>query len=253
MAEKLTLAESREIAEQLLNHFRQNEMDEFWRLLDERVLHQRVMEKYLKALADAFQNDSLKDPDTWLLICDTIVERKTDSAYNLSSLIMNGILPQRMKECFDRSRIYLSDTKRWFSSDIYGLHIVCEGLKHDFTKAVEYVRDFTNDSSVWVRRCVGIAVHHYARQVRDMPEMISVLLDLLKDLIREKDVRVAKGIGWGLRSIGGSYPGQLVRFVKENFARKKVSKLLFRVSVASLPLDAKEELLTHWMSVQAKR
>jgi len=253
MAEKLTLAESREIAERLLNHFRQNEMEEFWRILDERVLHQKVMEKYLEALAKAFQENSLKDPDTWLLICDTIVERKTDSAYSLSSLIMNSILTQRMKECFDRSRIYLSDTRRWFSSDVYALHVVCEGLKHDFTKAIEYLRDFTNDPSVWVKRCVGIAVHHYARQVKDMPERISVLLDLLKDLVREKDVRVAKGIGWGLRSIGGSYPDQLVRFAKENFARKRVSKLLFRVSVASLPLDDKEELLTHWMSAQAKR
>jgi 3-methyladenine DNA glycosylase AlkD len=253
MAEKLTLAESREIAEKLLNHFRQNEMEEFWRVLDERVLHQKVMEKYLAALARTFQEDSLKDPDTWLLICDTIVERKTDSAYSLSSIIMNGILRRRMKECFDRSRIYLSDTRRWFSSDVYALHVVCEGLKHDFAEAIGYVRDFTNDPSVWVRRCVGIAVYHYARQVKNMPERISVLLDVLKDLIREKDVRVAKGVGWGLRSIGASYPDQLVRFAKENFARKRVSKLLFRVSVANLPLEDKEELLEHWMSTRTKR
>ncbi len=253
MVEKLTLVESRDIAERLLTYFDQNEMDAFWSLLDENILHRKVMEKYLRAVADTFAKHLAEDPDTWLLLCDKMAERETDSAYNLTSLIMGGMLPQRMKECFDRSRIYLSDTERWFSSDVYASHVVCEGLKFDFTRAVEYLHDFVNHSSIWVKRCVGIAVHHYARQVRDMPERISVLLDLIKNVMGEKDVRVAKGVGWGLRSIGEFYPETLIRFARKNFARKKVSKLLFRVAVAKLSFDEKDELLKHWMNPQTEQ
>ena len=246
MSEKLTLIKSRDIAERLVSFFDENRMYEFWRLIDERLLHYKVAERYLEAVEEVLRRRSIEDPDKWLMICDEIADRQTDSAYHLSSLILGGILTQRMKECFDHSRIYLSDTTRWFSSDVYAVHVVCRGLKHDFTNAIRYLYEFANDSSVWVKRCVGIAVHHYAKSVRDMPERIAVILDLMKRLIGEKDVRVAKGIGWGLRSIGEFYPDLLVKFAKRNFARKKVSKLLFRVAVANLSFDAKEELLKQW-------
>ncbi len=114
------------------------------------------------------------------------------------------------------------------------------------------MQKFVHETSVWTRRCLGIALHHYVQQVRNKPEKIRVLLELLHDLYSEKDPRVAKGMGWGLRSIGEVYPRILIGFAKENLVRKSVSKLLFRVAVAELPHADKEELLQHWLSVRGK-
>jgi len=70
----------------------------------------------------------------------------------------------------------------------------------------------------WVKRSVGVAAHFFAKRCRDDKKDIkkaAAILELLTPQIYEWDIRILKGIGWGLETLGRYYPDLLVPYNKK--------------------------------------
>lgn len=100
----------------------------------------------------------------------------------------------------------------WYGADIFAERVPGPFLLEQFAQTLAQLKNWTKHSNPWVRRSVGVAVHFWTKRTRSdekMQDQVHLLLDLLAPVFEEKDMRAAKGIGWGLKTLGRYYP-QLV-------------------------------------------
>ena len=57
---------------------------------------------------------------------------------------------------------------------------------------------------------------------------------LLTPKIYERDIRILKGIGWGLKTFGRYYPDLLVPYIKTQISYKRISTVIINKCVTYL-------------------
>lgn len=140
-----------------------------------------------------------------------------------------------------RSYILLGDA--WYAVSTIGERVLGYGLIDHFDEALALLQEWVPEPSPWLRRAVGVAVHFFAKRVRDDPARIQRLLALLTPLIEERDTSALKGVGWGLKTIGRYYPDELVPFLQEELAGRHPRKLLLRKATTYLDDAHRSKLL----------
>jgi hypothetical protein len=144
---------------------------------------------------------------------------------------------------FAEARRYILQASVWHATDAIGERVLGEGLRADFDVAVSLLRHWRDEACPWLRRSVGVAVHRYAKRERDRPQAAARLLGLLAPMLEERDTAAIKGVGWGLKTIGRTYPDLLVPWLRDQIAVKKPRKLMVRKAVTYLPDDVRREFL----------
>ena len=185
-----------------------------------------------------------QEPQKLLAFFDRLVETKAMGAFVIVGQGLIAINDVDLKLSFARAREYIIRGDAWYMADIIGERPLGYGLLAHFDGAVGLLEGFAGDVNPWVRRSVGVAVHFFAKRVRDDPTRIERLLALLAPLIEERDTSALKGIGWGLKTIGRYYPDLLVPFLRRELATKRPRKLLLRKATTYLDEARKEELLS---------
>ena len=115
-----------------------------------------------------------------------------------------------------------------------------------YDKVRSLFQEFVSDDNHWVRRSVGVAAHFFAKRCRDSKrddKKAADILALLTPQIGEKDIRILKGIGWGLKTLGRYYPELLVPYIKTQISSKRISAVIIRKCVTYLDEISRSEIL----------
>lgn len=135
-------------------------------------------------------------------------------------VIIGGLLRQEYAAqsavVFAQCRRYIVAADTWYGADILGERVPGPALVEDLVLALELLAPWRSDANRWVRRSVGVAVHFWAKRSRGNPALegqAGTLLDFLEPMFGEWEMDVVKGVGWGLKTLGKYYPGQLTNWL----------------------------------------
>jgi len=141
-------------------------------------------------------------------------------------------------------RAFIIQAAVWYATDTFGERVVGPASLVDFHSALQMLAPWRGDSNRWVRRCVGVAVHLWAKRTRGQAEMVNQALDLLhflEPVFEEKNQDAVKGIGWGLKTMGRYYPELAAAWLDEqvNTLHRQPRPLMLRKALTYLPPEQK--------------
>jgi hypothetical protein len=157
----------------------------------------------------------------WSSQADQFLERVADGRAEGSWPVIGSALGQRLGEepggALARCRRYIAAADVWYGADILGERVPGPGLVAYFEQTLALLAPWREDENRWVRRATGVAVHFWAKRSLGAPERVAeaeALLAFLEPLFEERGNDAAKGIGWGLKSLGKHYPGQVTAWLR---------------------------------------
>lgn len=138
-----------------------------------------------------------------------------------------------------RCREFIVAADVWYATDILGERVPGPALVTDFEPALALLSPWRADPNRWVRRTAGVAVHFWAKRSRGKPEhkpQAEALLAFLEPLFEERDPDAVKGVGWGLKTLGRTYPDLVAGWLEEQLRRgRRPRALMLRKAFTYLP------------------
>ncbi|MFC2023233.1 DNA alkylation repair protein [Chloroflexota bacterium] len=132
-------------------------------------------------------------------------------------------LGRDLSGAFNRCRAHIIAGDVWYSTDILGERAPGPALVDDFEGALALLAPWREDENRWVRRAVGVSVHFWAKRSPGAPELnrqAAALLELLEPMFGEWDMDAVKGVGWGLKTLGRTYPEILTDWLAEQVVHR---------------------------------
>jgi hypothetical protein len=110
----------------------------------------------------------------------------------------------------------------------------------DFQKALDLLSDWRFDESRWARRMVGVAAHFWAKRSRGEKECkpdAQKLIEFLSPLFVEWETDAVKGVAWGFKSLGRTYPDLIAAWLEKKFVeeRPRYRAIMLRKTMKFLP------------------
>ena len=140
---------------------------------------------------------------------DMIAEARSEGGWVVIASTLHSLSGANTRDIFNKCREYIIQADVWYACDIFGERVPGPALLSDFDQTLNLFSSWCCDSNPWIRRAVGVAVHFWAKRTRGGEphhNNARILLDFISPLFEEKDMRAAKGVGWGLKTIGRYYP-----------------------------------------------
>ena len=128
----------------------------------------------------------------------------------------------------------------WYATDILGERVPGPGLVAGFEPCLVRLAPWREDANRWVRRTVGVAVHFWAKRSQGAPEQrprAEALLAFLEPMFGEWELDAAKGVGWGLKTLGRHYPDLVADWlvVQAMQRQRRHRALILRKAMTHLP------------------
>jgi hypothetical protein len=117
----------------------------------------------------------------------------------------------------------------WYAADILAERVPGPALVVDFSTALKLLEPWRNDDNRWVRRAAGVAVHFWAKRSKGAHELrprAKELLGFLEPMFSEWEIDAAKGVGWGLKTMGKHYPDLLAAWLPGQLGRRHRALML---------------------------
>jgi hypothetical protein len=155
---------------------------------------------------------------------DMIAEAGSEGGWVVIASTLRSLSEANAREIFHKCKEYIIQSDVWYACDIFGERVHGPALLSDFDQTLNLLSSWRWDPNPWIRRVVGVAVHFWAKRTKgEEPhhDDARILLDFISPLFEEKDIRAAKGIGWGLKTIGRYYPLIAYEWLKNALAVEK--------------------------------
>ena len=176
-----------------------------------------------------------------------VAVQETEGGWVIIGSSLRGQLPRDMPGALARCQAYIVAADVWYGADILAERVPGPALLLDFDRALEPLGAWRVDEDRWVRRAVGVAAHFWAKRTRGDPEHQSRALELLRFLepmFGERSMDAAKGIGWGLKTLGRYYPEQQSSWLAAQVASGRMRRaVVLRKALTYLPAEARERVL----------
>jgi len=135
----------------------------------------------------------------------------------------------------------------WYGADIFGERVHGPFLLMDLTTTLDHLEIWISHPDAWVRRTLGVAVHFWAKRTRgsqEGQEEVGQLLAFISPLFEEQDMRAAKGIGWGLKTLGRYYPHATTDLLRDQLhtLHRQPKAVMRRKALTYLPHELKADL-----------
>lgn len=210
------------------------------------VLNERTSFKMLDIIGRKIGERILSFRSKYLEFFDLLSVKKLMGGYVVIAQALIFLLPENCSECFEKVRKYLIEGDEWYVCDIFGERVLGYAIINHYEKTRTMFQEFVCDDNHWVRRSVGVAAHLFAKRCRGDKrddKKAAEILELLTPQICERDIRIIKGIGWGLKTLGRYYPELLVPHIKTQIGSKRVSAVIIRKCTTYLDKISKNEIL----------
>lgn len=206
--------EARELGKLISDLVEAGETDQAYGFL-EPVLAERTPFAMLRRIGEPIGTGPLQEVNAFLCL---IAADRTEGGWVIIASGLKGQLERDLPGTFARSRGYIIAADVWYGADILGEGAIGEALVAYFDGALEQLVPWRQDANPWVRRAVGVAAHFWAKRSRGAPEQApsaGYLLAFLEPMFDEWDMRVVKGVGWGLKTLGRYYPEQVTMWLAQ--------------------------------------
>jgi hypothetical protein len=137
---------------------------------------------------------------------------KTEGGWVVIGSALGAQLDRDQVGAFTRCRAFIITADVWYGADILAERVPGPALVKNFQPAIERLAPWQEDANRWVRRAVGVAAHFWAKRSGGVEETVpqaGTLLKFLEPMFWEWEMDAAKGVGWGLKTLGRYYPDQV--------------------------------------------
>jgi 3-methyladenine DNA glycosylase AlkD len=183
------------------------------------VLAERTPFDMLRRIGEPVGAGPQKGIDAFL---DLIATDRTEGGWVVIQSALEQMLDRDLPGAFARCRDFIVAADVWYAADTLGEGVVGQALVRHFQPALKLLGPWREDDNPWVRRVVGIGVHFWAKRSRGSAELApqaKALLDFLEPMWSEWDVIAVKGVGWGLKTMGRSYPNLMADWLAKQVSR----------------------------------
>lgn len=125
---------------------------------------------------------------------------------------------------FARCRAFVIAADIWYGADILGERVPGPALVADFRPSLGLLSPWREDENRWLRRTIGVTVHFWAKRSRGAAEhtaQAEALLAFLEPMFEEWDMDAAKGVGWGLKTLGRYYPDSVADWLAQQVVQRR--------------------------------
>ena len=176
-----------------------------------------------------------------------VAAQGTEGGWVIIGSSLRGQLSRDMPGALSRCQSYIIAADIWYGADILAERVSGPALLLEFGRALGLLSRWRADGNPWVRQAVGVAIHFWAKRTRGGPEHQTRALRLLRYLepvFDERSMDAAKGIGWGLKTLGRYYPEQQSAWLAAQMAEGKHCRaVVLRKALTYLPEEARERVL----------
>ncbi|MBU1177832.1 DNA alkylation repair protein [Patescibacteria group bacterium] len=205
------------------------------------ILDNKIPFAKLDKLGSLIGQASLDNKQKYFPFFDAIIKYNAMGGFVVVSRALIPHLDQDMKRVMTKSREYIIQGDTWYVCDIIGERSLGQALVDHFDQTLPYLQKLLSDDNNWVKRSVGVAIHFFSKRVIDQSEKTTRLLGLIEPHLEDKQIDVAKGIGWGLKTIGKYHPKLLVKFlVRRIKLGQKISATVMRKAITYLAPQEKK-------------
>jgi len=210
------------------------------------VLNERTSFQMLDVIGSKIGERTLLHKRKYLKFFDLLSAKKLMGGYVVIAQSLISLLHDDCRECFEKVKEYMIEGDEWYVCDTFGERVLGYAMIDHYEKTRSLFREFVCDDNHWIQRSVGVAAHFFAKRCRDDKKddkKAAEILELLTPKICERDIRILKGIGWGLKTYGRYYPELLVPYMKTQIGSKRISAVIIRKSVTYLDDVSRSEIL----------
>jgi 3-methyladenine DNA glycosylase AlkD len=226
--------EARELGAQLAPLVQAGQVGQTYTLLSP-VLAERTPFRLLDLIGEAVGAGPMGVVNTFL---DHIAAGKTEGGWVVIASALGQQLERDAADAFARCRAFVIAADIWYATDILGERVPGPALVDDFQPSLDLLAPWREDSNVWVRRTVGVAVHFWAKRSRgERAAEAEALLTFLEPMFEEWEMDAVKGVGWGLKTLGRYYPDLVADWLVEQVIhqRRRHRALMLRKALKYLP------------------
>ncbi|MES0360838.1 MAG: DNA alkylation repair protein [Anaerolineales bacterium] len=182
-------------------------------------------------------------------LLERLAADKTMGGWVVIGSALGSQLDRDFEGAFDRCRGYIITADTWYGADIQGERVPGPALVFNVQLALERLTTWRDDPNRWVRRTVGVSVHYWAKKSSGRDEYTASareLLLFLSPMFTEWEMDAAKGVGWGLKTLGKYYPDLVTPWLVEQISdpQHHYRALMLRKAMTYLPDDQKDEILS---------
>jgi hypothetical protein len=236
---------ARQISEQVVSLLSQNDIQAAHSLLSP-ILAERTPFFSLSLIGSQIGSSPIK-PVSELL--ERIARDETMGGWVIIGSALGAQLDQDFSGSFTRCHQYIILADCWYGTDIMAERTPGPALVFSFAKTLTNLAPWREDPNHWIRRAVGVSVHYWAKKSAGKEvhkPAVKTLLDYLAPMFTEWNMDAAKGIGWGLKTLGKQYPEivtpWLIQQVSDPGIRYRA--ILLRKSLTYLPEANKNQILS---------
>jgi 3-methyladenine DNA glycosylase AlkD len=198
----------------------------------------------LDRLGLALGGKNLGNKEDYFHFLDMIIDYDAMGGYVIVSKSLIPFLEDHLYDVLDKSRDYMLKGDVWHLCDNMSERSVGQALVDYFPETLPWMDSFLSSGERWLMRSAGVAIHFFTKRIRDDPESIRRLLELVEPYLEVRQEDAVKGIGWGLKTVGRYYPELLKPFLKDQRrSGKKISKLMWSKALNYLEEEKRAEIM----------
>ena len=177
-------------------------------------------------------------------LLDAIAATRAEGGWVVIASALHAHNAQSPALRLERTQSYIIQADVWYGADIFGERVPGPFLVEDFDRTLPLLTPWVSHPNSWVRRTTGVAVHFWAKRTRGgSSAQAQQLFDFLSPLLEERDIRAAKGIGWGLKTLGRYYPDLAADWLRQQLfdQHRQPIAIVRRKALTYLPDLVKQE------------
>lgn len=209
------------------------------------TLAERVKFPLLEQIGEPIGAGPIKSTSAFL---ELVAQGRTEGGWVVIGAVLQEQLDRDISGAIGRARKYIIAAGVWYATDIIAERVPGQALVDCFDQALEQLHPWRWDPNSWVRRAVGVAVHLWAKRSRglaDLEPKALALMDFLEPQIPDWDMDVAKGAGWGLKTLGKYYPAALTKWLVERLPKQpRYRSVVRRKALTYLSEQQRDRVLT---------
>lgn len=210
------------------------------------VLDQKVWFPDLDSIGLNLGQKNLDRKADLFTFLDKIVEYNAMGSYVIASKALIPFLEDSFEEVIEKTKEYIIKGDVWHVCDNTSERSLGQALVDYFDKTVPVLEKFLKSNDRWLQRAVGVAIHFFQKRRKNDLKRSIVLLQLTEPYFEKQQRDVAKGIGWGMKTIGKHHPELLTEYLIKQLRSGRVpSKIIIRKSLTYLPVSNKERILKY--------
>jgi len=238
----MKIQDAREVGERLACQVMDGKLQEASNLLSP-LLAERTSFRLLDAIG-AHLGDV--PPPALNPFLDQVAADRSMGGWVIIASALRQKLPADLPGTFERCCWYVEVADVWYATDTFAERVPGPALVDHFQTAVTSLEPWQQNSSRWIRRMVGVAVHFWAKRTHGAAQyqpQVSILLSLLEPMFSEREQDAIKGVGWGLKTLGRYYPSIMADWLTRQVGRPHRA-LMLQKAVIYLPAELRRQVLS---------